>query len=997
VAADVEIAQAYVTLRVDTRQARKEAVEETKKIGSEMNKALADAFSFAAFSKGVSSVIGSASRLEQAVGGTSAVFKEASTVIDSFAAVSAKSFGLSASAARELTSQTGALLKGLGFTTQAAAEQSVAMAKLGADLSAAFGGTPEEAVQALGSALRGEFNPAERFGASLTAASVAAKAVEMGLAETVTQVDGMAKAQATLALITEQTADVQGQYGRELDTAAGAASKMRAELEDQRAEIGNQLLPVYARTVETIGSLVGVFADLPAPVQAGVIALGGMAAMAGPVGRVVDVAGQLRGALMKMSPTMIGVGGAVTAAAVLYGVYATKKAEATERTRDLREALLQEGAAQLEAMQALAQNDDAAREFLEAMDLLGFSTREVAEYMSGTATGRMADFMQAMESSGLAVEDTNMNLAEYYRQVFGLSGATDDTAMSVGQFEGQLRLLREEQERANRIAEVAAKVTSDVAESTDFLGTAAKGAAERLEDMYVASSDLATKVGEIDVMFSQAAETVGIFQQALDLLMGAEVSLEESNRAIRDELDALTASFAENGATLDINTAKGRANREQVQANVEAILDHAEALVGSGKSAKEAGDAVDGLREMLLGQLEALGLSRAEAEDYITTLGLTPENVDTAIRLTKKEKAKQDIEEILKEIPGSVPTEIQALIDEGKYAEAKRRLLEIENPVVVPVWLEIQNPTAADELNVLDRAAPGEGGMPAAGSIPVVGGTAWWQSLMGIGGRGSTSTGSGPSGPSAEAVAFDAEFEKQKRRYTLGDITADDYLKILQALKRQYRWGRYSDRGFALQQEIDRVRDEVNEANTKDPGDPIGAAFDQAEADQAAIESRQTRRAARREAISTAMDPNASAADRKRAEEAWAQAILDDLDAQANAKGIADRTPRWARFVRGGLERAARSNPSIRDEIGVLLAGIPDFDTDRTPGGPASTSPGGSGVQGTNRVGVTMQSGGDVSPGAAGGGAVIVQTFGTERQWVEQLARRIVQLQRSKS
>jgi hypothetical protein len=46
----------------------------------------------------------------------------------------------------------------------------------------------------------------------------------MELADTVTAVDATAKAQAALAIITEQTADVQGQFARESSTAAGAAA-----------------------------------------------------------------------------------------------------------------------------------------------------------------------------------------------------------------------------------------------------------------------------------------------------------------------------------------------------------------------------------------------------------------------------------------------------------------------------------------------------------------------------------------------------------------------------------------------------------------------------------------------------------------------------------------------------------------------------------------------------------------------------------------------------
>jgi hypothetical protein len=360
-----------------------------------------------------------------------------------------------------------------------------------------------------------------------------------------------------------------------------------------------------------------------------------------------------------------------------------------------------------------------------------------------------------------------------------------------------------------------------------------------------------------------------------------------------------------------------------------------------------------------------------------------------------------------------VPTEIQALIDEGKYAEALRRLLDLTAPRTVSIQASYSGFTDGGVYDSgggygrpddEDRA----GGLPAEGSIPVVGGTAWWQSLMGI---GPSASGSGsPSGPSEKRKRFDAEFEKQRRRYTLGDITPVEYLQILRAMKREYGWPRLSDPGFALQQEIDRAADDVaeanaaNAANVKDPGDPVGDAFAQAEADQAAIEARQARRDARNEYMALATDPETAGGDQQAAaEDRWAQAIYDDLKAQAARRGIADSTVAWARFMRPRLRAAAKENPMLADEIGVLLAGIPKF-SDNDPGGPAGTSPGASGgssgVSGTNRAGGAQGGAQGGLVGAAGvSGPVVGQivVLGTEQKYIDEMIRRIRQTQRGQS
>jgi len=288
----VKIAEAYVELRLDGTKAKTDAKQAATGAAGVAKQALG-LFSAALFVGGINKAIGAASRLEQAVGGTAAVFGEAAGQVDDFASTSAKALGISAAATRELTSQIGGLLKGFGFTQDEAAKMSMSLTTLGSDLAATFGGAPEEAVQALGAALRGETDPLERFGVSLNQTQINLKAVEMGLAESTAKVEPNAKAQAALALIYERTADAQGQSAREADTAAGAQVRAAAAAEDAAAKFGQQLLPIYARVQEVIGALADAFAALPGPVQLGVVALLGFVALAGPIKTVFSLFGDI--------------------------------------------------------------------------------------------------------------------------------------------------------------------------------------------------------------------------------------------------------------------------------------------------------------------------------------------------------------------------------------------------------------------------------------------------------------------------------------------------------------------------------------------------------------------------------------------------------------------------------------------------------------------------------------------------------------------------------
>lgn len=202
-----------------------------------------------AVARGLFELADAASELEQSIGGTEAVFGESAAVIQAFAEGADTAAGITETAARNLTSQIGGLLKGFGFTRQEAAATSVQLAQLGADLAATFGGRPQDAVEALGGALRGEFNPLERFGVSLNVAQINAYALANGMAQSEKDITLSVRAQAALRLIMERTADAQGQFNREMNTAGGVMAAARAEAGNLSSEAGAHLTPALLALV----------------------------------------------------------------------------------------------------------------------------------------------------------------------------------------------------------------------------------------------------------------------------------------------------------------------------------------------------------------------------------------------------------------------------------------------------------------------------------------------------------------------------------------------------------------------------------------------------------------------------------------------------------------------------------------------------------------------------------------------------------------------------
>ena len=198
----------------------------------------------------------SAAALEQSTGAIEAVFKDASAVVEDFSDNAATNFGLSASSYQNLAAVIGNSLKTMGLSTVDLAGKTNDLIGLGADLAATFGGTTADAVAALTSGLRGEYDSLERLIPGITAATVSTKALEMTGKTNAEQLVDSEKKAAFLALAFQNSAEAQGQFARENDTATGSMQIFQAKVEDLQAAMGEKLLPAFALIVDKFTTFV---------------------------------------------------------------------------------------------------------------------------------------------------------------------------------------------------------------------------------------------------------------------------------------------------------------------------------------------------------------------------------------------------------------------------------------------------------------------------------------------------------------------------------------------------------------------------------------------------------------------------------------------------------------------------------------------------------------------------------------------------------------------
>jgi TP901 family phage tail tape measure protein len=124
------------------------------------------------------------------------------------------------------------------------------------------------------------------------------------------------------------------------------------------------------------------------------------------------------------------------------------------------------------------------------------------------------------------------------------------------------------------------------------------------------------------------------------------LSSRDAARQFQAAIDEATASFEENGKTLNIHTAAGRENQAALDAIAKAAKEAAAAKYEQTGSESAAAKAIDAGRSALIEQLKAFGITGDKAQEYADNLGLIPDNVRTVVALSTS-GAQEDLDRFI--------------------------------------------------------------------------------------------------------------------------------------------------------------------------------------------------------------------------------------------------------------------------------------------------------------------------------------------------------------
>lgn len=251
-----------ISILADGKQARVE-LEQTattaQKVGGAFRKMAAPALqALGAIGTAAKGAIDSATNLAEGMSKNEQIFGKQAGAIAKFAGSAEQSLGQSKVAALDAASTFGLIGQKAGMSGKESAGFAKQFTTLASDLASFNNTSPEEAVEAIGAAMRGEAEPIRKYGVMLDDATLRNEALKLGLVKTTKdaltpQQKALAASQAILA----QTGKAQGDFARTSDGAANKGRILAAQSENLRATLGEQLLPVYESLQDALASTLG--------------------------------------------------------------------------------------------------------------------------------------------------------------------------------------------------------------------------------------------------------------------------------------------------------------------------------------------------------------------------------------------------------------------------------------------------------------------------------------------------------------------------------------------------------------------------------------------------------------------------------------------------------------------------------------------------------------------------------------------------------------------
>ena len=200
--------------------------------------------------------IGLASDMNETTSKVGVIFGDSAEAIEEFTETAATGLGQSQKQAMDAAATFAVFGKSAGLAGGELVDFSTTLVSLSADLASFSNTSPEEAITAIGAALRGESEPIRRYGVLLDDATLRQKALTMGIIDTVKEaLTPQQRALAAYQVILDQTGDAQGDFTRTSGGLANQTKILDAQIEDLKTTLGEGWTPAAIEATKAANSL----------------------------------------------------------------------------------------------------------------------------------------------------------------------------------------------------------------------------------------------------------------------------------------------------------------------------------------------------------------------------------------------------------------------------------------------------------------------------------------------------------------------------------------------------------------------------------------------------------------------------------------------------------------------------------------------------------------------------------------------------------------------
>lgn len=555
------------------------------------------------------------SDMQEAINKVEVAFGGAADSVKEWSSTTLNSIGLAQGTALDMAALFGDMATSMGYSQDAAAQMSMALVNLAADLASFKNIGIDQASTALKSIFTGETESLKELGVVMTQANLEAYALAEGYTTAYTAMDQAQQVAVRYQYVLANTQNAQGDFARTSDSTANQLRIFQESLKEAAATAGDELLPVITPIIEKLNELIQTFGDLDEGTQKAVVQTGLFLAALGPMLKVFG-----------------GIAAAVKAGITVYQTLRTVMAANTAATTAAT-------AAQTGLNAAMAANpvgalvtaigtllavltSFAASAILmaESTDTLASSINEARQAYEDTRAE-----LQESQASTLSMVDALARLAEEEHKTSAEKAAMLELVEQLNEAVPSLSLAYDAQTDSLNLT---AEAIRSLAEA-EYARQEQEAAVERLSEAYQEQISIANELEAAEESLQEAKERYAEFDGVETRNSREETSFTAAQGALiaaQGQYDRLTAAQEQNAAEI------ARLEQEYGKYNATAAQT-AQALEDTGTAADTTADRLAALTGVL-GQTQGAYELLAEAQEQQNETGYL--ELDTVVKLLEE-------------------------------------------------------------------------------------------------------------------------------------------------------------------------------------------------------------------------------------------------------------------------------------------------------------------------------------------------------------------------